>query len=89
MMTPTMIKDYENAHGAKAAYDLLTLIGPDGFDGDYSTTLICLAQIETDERDLQTARWFLNNDEECDRGVWGYFAGEHLGRMAKCRAMID
>ena len=90
MMTPTMIKDYENAHGAKAACDLLELIGPDGFDGDYSTTLICLEQIEMDEKNITQKRKQQQYAESTTwKAVWAYNVGASMGRIAKCREMLE
>ena len=35
MMTCQELVDYKHTNGARAAADLLLLVGPDGFSGDY------------------------------------------------------
>lgn len=89
-MTPTEIRDYEKAHGAEAACDLLVLGGPDWFDGDYSTTLICLEQIEMDEKNITQKRKQQQYAESTRwKAVWAYQIGESMGRIAKCREMLE
>ena len=89
MLTPTEILAYEQTCGAAAAADLMILGGPDHFDGDYSTTLICLEQIATDARDLERAN---KSREYAESQTWkamhSYRAGMHIGRMERCRQTL-
>lgn len=89
MLTPTEVLAYERAWGAESAADLLILGGPDHYDGDYSTTLIYLEQITTDERDLERA----NKSRACAesptwKAIHAYQAGMYTGRIEHCRQVL-
>lgn len=89
MLTPTEVVTYEQAWSARETADLLLLGGPDYFDGDYSTTLIHLEQIATDERDLERAN---KSREYAESTTWkaihAYRAGMHTGRIEHCRQVL-
>lgn len=90
MMTPTEVMDFEKKNGALTTRNLLVLGGPDWFDGDYSTTLILLEQIEADEQNIINKRKYLQNSETPRwKSVWAYQIGASMGRIAKCREMLE